>query len=121
MISIRDIEYSSVAAIRKRSLSCYIRNEDSPLKTKTGEKKEREGKKGERERETRARWDSLRGLFCGASRGDAASMSVWARDGQDDIAGATGGKGVEIQRRSECGPRIAVISNFTGESAQLMN
>lgn len=52
MYFVRDTEY--VAVTRKRSLSYYIKNEDSPLKTKNVEVEEKKrggGREGEREKE----------------------------------------------------------------------
>lgn len=116
--------YNSVAATRKRSLSCYIRNEDSPLKTKNGEteKKEwgeekREGEK-ERRKTSCARWDSLRGLLCGASPRRCGPHATNISADEEQAGGGTEGG---YSTAANVGHELRFdISNFTG-AAQLMN
>lgn len=106
---------------RKRSLSCYIRNEDSPLKTKNGEKnavekKEEEGGEGERKREggrgetgtsSCARWDSTPyGVYFAVH--PAAMRPACGEYKRGERGGGGTDRGRWIFSSGECGPRIAV-------------
>lgn len=109
--------YDSVAATRKRSLSCYIRNERTLLKTKNGKKRER----GKRERRRERERDVVRStgfpteftLRCIPRRcgPHAANASVGGQGGMY----ARGGR---ISIGGECGPRIAVRYKVTLRGAR---